>query len=120
MNCTTAWYREILAVPDHQIIRLAAKEWHEIDNCEDKDPHHVNKVPVHLTSLQRKVLLLSKITANSTDQTDQQKDRTDCHMQTVKTSQGEERRPKGASLKVKTSVEQLIIFESLATQEDKA
>lgn len=45
-----------------------------------KNPDHINKVPVHLASLYRKMLFRGKIATQRANKADDQEDDTNCHV----------------------------------------
>ena len=47
------------------------QEGKQVDRADDKYPHEINEVPVHLTCLDSKMILRREVTAQGTDQTDE-------------------------------------------------
>ena len=74
------------APPVSFLLFLSEQKRQQVDSAKDNDPHQVNKVPVHLCSLYGKVLLLSEVTTYGPNQTDQQEDYADCHVEAMEAS----------------------------------
>jgi hypothetical protein len=56
------------------LVQLSKQERKQIDCTEYNDPHAIDEMPIQLPGFHGKVLLLIKVTAESTNETDQQED----------------------------------------------
>ncbi len=87
----------------------------QVDQRENDDPHDINEVPVHLGGLDREMVFGGEIAAHRADQTDQQEDRADRHVQAVEARQREEGRAKDGGLGGKVELpEQAAVLNDLA------